>query len=70
MHPNRFGADHWQRQRIAKLPRLHIKVVNHFHMVGDETDGHDEEGDVPEGCRRQKKRRRQLDQPGDRPTDH
>ena len=41
MYTYRLRPGHRQSQGIAKLPRLDIQVIQHFHVIGDEADGSD-----------------------------
>ena len=41
MRPDRRGANHVQAKFRRDILRLLVKVVQYFKMVGQETDGHD-----------------------------
>ena len=43
MRADRFRTDHLDAQLVAQLADLGIEVVDHLHMVGNESNGHDDD---------------------------
>jgi hypothetical protein len=41
MHPNRGGADQIHAALAGDVLRFGVEIVDHLHVVGHETDGHD-----------------------------
>ena len=42
MHSDCSRANHLETQFITQRPGFGVEVVKHFHVIGDETDGHDD----------------------------